>query len=154
MATQTIEFTAPTGLTLTCKLFPIGSDTQESSDKSATEATNRKGLYTAQWTDAPAGEYTMHALSSGTVVAIARRKLTAATATFRDSPADVAVAGGTVDGYSLYEALRLILSACVGKLSGAQTATVVFRDAADSKNRITATVDAGSNRTAVTLDAS
>jgi hypothetical protein len=55
-------------------------------------------------------------------------------------------------GYDLQESLRIILAAVAGKLSGAATTTVTIRDILDTKNRITATVDADGNRTAVTLD--
>jgi len=55
-------------------------------------------------------------------------------------------------GVSMRETLRLILSAVAGKLSGAETATVIIRDVNDSKNRIVATVDSNGNRTAVTYD--
>jgi len=55
---------------------------------------------------------------------------------------------------TLRQALRIYLSALAGKSSGGGTNTVKYRDLADSKNRITATVDANGNRTAVTLDAS
>lgn len=51
------------------------------------------------------------------------------------------------------QGLRLIRAALLGKASGLDTTTAVFRDAADSKNRISATVDANGNRTAVTTDA-
>lgn len=61
---------------------------------------------------------------------------------------------GIESSYTLRQALRLILSACAAKLSGAATASVVIRDVGDTKNRISATVDASGNRTAVTLDAS
>jgi hypothetical protein len=50
---------------------------------------------------------------------------------------------------SFVEAVRLFLSVLTGKSSGGGTATVVFRDIGDSKNRISATVDADGNRTAV-----
>lgn len=60
---------------------------------------------------------------------------------------------GIETGYTLRQALRLILAACAAKLSGAATTTVSIRDVADSKNRIVATVDSNGNRTAVTLDA-
>ena len=50
------------------------------------------------------------------------------------------------------EALRIILSACAGKASGLGTTTANYRDTNDSKNRISATVDADGNRSAVTLD--
>jgi hypothetical protein len=52
------------------------------------------------------------------------------------------------------QALRLMLSALAGKLSGAATTTVAIRDTNDTKNRITATVDADGNRTAVSYDQS
>lgn len=58
---------------------------------------------------------------------------------------------GTIDEI---EAARLILAAIAGKSTGGGTATITFRDVADSKARITATVDGSGNRTAVTLDAS
>jgi hypothetical protein len=51
------------------------------------------------------------------------------------------------------QVIRLVLAAVAGKLSGAATTTVAIRDVADAKDRITATVDADGNRTAVTLDA-
>jgi hypothetical protein len=55
-------------------------------------------------------------------------------------------------GYSLRESVRLILSALVGKLSGADSTTVTIRDINDTVNRIVATVDANGNRTTVTKD--
>ena len=51
------------------------------------------------------------------------------------------------------QVMRLLLSALAGKLAGAATTTITIRDNADSKNRISATVDSSGNRTAVTLDA-
>lgn len=48
--------------------------------------------------------------------------------------------------------LRLAASTLFGKLSGAATASITIRDEADSKNRITATVDVDGNRSAVILD--
>ena len=60
---------------------------------------------------------------------------------------------GIETSYTLRQALRLILSSTAAKLSGAATTTVAIRDVGDTKDRITATVDANGNRTAVTLDA-
>jgi hypothetical protein len=64
---------------------------------------------------------------------------------------------GRTDGietsYTLKQALRLILAASAGKLSGAATTTVTIRDVGDSTNRIVATVDSDGNRSAVTLSA-
>jgi len=65
-----------------------------------------------------------------------------------------AVIGATIEGSeTLQGQLRLIRAATVGKLSGAAGTTVAIRDAADTKARITATVDADGNRLAVTTDA-
>jgi hypothetical protein len=59
---------------------------------------------------------------------------------------------GTV---TVADALRIILSAVAGKLTGADGTTVSIRDMMDSKNRIVATVDSNGNRTAITtLDGS
>ena len=75
---------------------------------------------------------------------------------------DISVAnitGAEVDNdgtaISLAGALKLALAVLTGKSSGGGTATIVFRDIADSKDRISATVDADGNRDAVgTRDAS
>lgn len=81
MATQTVEFRAATGLTITAKLFAAGSDTEVAS-VTATEATNRKGTYSAAYTDVAAGEYQLIALNSGIPVASWWVTLTLTTATF------------------------------------------------------------------------
>ena len=55
--------------------------------------------------------------------------------------------------HTLTHALRIMLSALAGKASGLGTTTAVFRDLGDTKNRISATVDASGNRSAIgTLD--
>lgn len=55
---------------------------------------------------------------------------------------------------TLRHILRLLLAEAVGKAAGGGTTAITFRDQADTKNRIAATVDASGNRSAVTLDAS
>ena len=56
-------------------------------------------------------------------------------------------------GLTLRKALRLLTAVLGGKVSGAGSTTVTFRNAlADSKARVTATVDAYGNRSAQTLD--
>ena len=60
METQTLEFNATQGLTLTAKLFFRGSDTVVGS-VAATQKTNDKGRYTAVFTDVPAGKYRLNA---------------------------------------------------------------------------------------------
>lgn len=76
-----------------------------------------------------------------------------------DSTAINAIADGELDradaietGISLRYAIRIIAAALAGKLSGAATTTVSIRNIGDSKTRVTATVDADGNRSAVTVD--
>ena len=58
-------------------------------------------------------------------------------------------------GLTFRNALRVMAASIAGKLSGAATTTVVIRNAvADSKDRITATVDTNGNRSAITYDLS
>jgi hypothetical protein len=83
MATQTIEFIAASGLTLTVKLFAVNSDTVVQTASSVTEATNRKSVYNAVFTDVPAGTYQIIAYSGANSVALWEVDLTLSTATFR-----------------------------------------------------------------------
>jgi hypothetical protein len=48
--------------------------------------------------------------------------------------------------------MRGFLAVLLGKASGLATTTAVYRDVADTKDVITATVDADGNRTAITRD--
>ena len=88
------------------------------------------------------------------VGAMANNVITAA-ATASDFGAEVAdaVHDEVVEGTTtLRESVRLINAAVAGKASGLDGTTAVYRDLADTKDRITATVDANGNRTAVTRD--
>jgi hypothetical protein len=63
------------------------------------------------------------------------------------------ILAGVIEGsITLKGALRLAISVLTGKASGGGTTTIVFRDTADTKARITATVDSNGNRTTVTRD--
>lgn len=66
-----------------------------------------------------------------------------------DDVHDEAIGDSTI---TLRQALRVILAAAAGKGSGLESTAVAYRNVADSKNVIEATVDADGNRTAVTLD--
>lgn len=57
-------------------------------------------------------------------------------------------------GVTQAETLRLILAVLAGKLSGAPAGPIVIRDVNDTKDRVTATVDANGNRISVSLDPS
>jgi len=64
-----------------------------------------------------------------------------------------AVLAGIIEGsITLQQSQRLQLAALVGKVSGAPTGPIVFRDTGDTTDRISATVDEDGNRSAVTLD--
>lgn len=78
----------------------------------------------------------------------------ALTASERNSTADALLdrTDGVETSVTPRGALRLMLSALAGKLSGAATTTVTIRNVGDSKSRITATVDADGNRSAVSTD--
>ena len=70
-----------------------------------------------------------------------------------------ATVDGVLDGIiedtlKLKEVLRLCLAALAGKSAGGGTSNVTFRDKADGKDRITATVDDSGNRTTGVLDES
>lgn len=53
---------------------------------------------------------------------------------------------------TMRQAMRLLVAVLGGKSSGGGTATLIFRDSGDGTDRVTATVDANGNRTAMTLD--
>lgn len=115
MATQTVEFEASTGQTLTAKLFALGSDVQVAS-VSATEATNRKSVYGAAYTDVAAGTYRLVAFAGATSVASWFVKLTLTTATFRaGNYADVAEVTVGAMANNVLTAAAIATDALVGK---------------------------------------
>lgn len=78
---------------------------------------------------------------------------TAASVAALSIPTVADILAGVIEGsITLKGALRLALSALTGKASGGGTTTVIFRDTGDTKARITATVTAAGDRTAVTRD--
>ena len=83
MATQTVEFRAASGATLTAKLFAVGSDTVVQTASAVTEATNRKGTYSATFTDPGAAEFELVAFSGAIPVCRWFVTLTLSTATFQ-----------------------------------------------------------------------
>lgn len=82
--------------------------------------------------------------------------IAAATAAAVPSASTIATTtvGTAIDGTTtLAESIRLHNSVLAGKVSGAGTGTETFRDLADTKDRVVATVDTDGNRTAITRDA-
>lgn len=53
---------------------------------------------------------------------------------------------------TLRQIIKIFLAVLAGESTGGGTTTVTFRDNADTKARVTATVDSSGNRTAMTLD--
>lgn len=94
--------------------------------------TGAVGSVTAPVTAGTVSDKTGYALSSAGVTAIWAE-----------------VVEGTI---TAVQAVRGILATAIGKLSGAATTTITIRDASDTKARVTATVDADGNRTAITKD--
>jgi hypothetical protein len=65
---------------------------------------------------------------------------------------EVIDANAPANANSARETLNVVAAAVAGKNSGNELGTPTFRDLGDTKNRITSTVDANNNRTAVTQD--
>jgi hypothetical protein len=87
---------------------------------------------------------------------IANKTGYALTPTERTAIADAQLdeASGIEPGWTMRQVLRIVMAALAGKVNGAATTAVNFRDQADTRNRIAATVDTFGNRTAVVLDPS
>lgn len=131
MATQTIEFRSPPSQTITAKLFAVGSDTVVAT-ASATEATNRKGTYSAAFTDIAAGTYELISFVSAIPVARWYVALTLTTATFQATDtvtvesAISAMRGADNDTLKTLSDQIDGLSAATG--SGARTVTITVND--------------------------
>lgn len=94
-------------------------------------------------------------LTASNLDATVSSRLASASYTAPDSAATIAAAvwATVIDGTnSAIKLMRGFAAALLGKASGLATTSAVYRNAPDSKDVITATVDADGNRTAVTLD--
>jgi len=111
MATQTVEFSAPPGQTITARLFAAGSDTVVQTASAVTGATNRAGVYSATFADVAAGLYRLIATNAGgTPLAQWWVDLTLATATFQayEVPVSVMQSGlSTLDAAGVRSAVGL-----------------------------------------------
>ena len=72
----------------------------------------------------------------------------------RNSIADALLdrSNGIETGWTLRQAIRAILATSAGKMSGAGTGTVIFRNPPDTADRVEADVDGVGNRTNVTYN--
>jgi hypothetical protein len=118
--TQTLEFSAGTGLTLSCKLFALGSDTVVDT-QTATERTNDKNRYSVAFTDIAAGAYRLNAFVGATGgFANEVYDLTLSTATFY--PREEAAATG-LDAAGVRAAVGLASANLDTQLSGINAKT-------------------------------
>ena len=78
----------------------------------------------------------------------------AGTAFLKADAKDSVFDGVVENGKTFVQVVRGMVAAMLGKSSGLSGTTAVYRDNADAKNRISATVDEHGNRSAVTLDLS
>ena len=162
MATQTVEFRAASGLSLTVRLFAVGSDTIVQTASAVVESGNRKGTYSSLFADVPAGEYELIAFSGAVPVCRWFVTLTLTTATFQAYEVRTAgvVAPVTVgtnndkSGYSLTAGTGLgnqtanitgNLSGSVGSISGVTFPTHFDNLDIAANGHVTATVDAIAN---------
>lgn len=87
--------------------------------------------------------------TAGVVVATASKTGYALSATGVDGVLDEAIGDGTI---TMRQALKALVAAVGGILSGAATTSITIRNNADTADVIVATVDADGNRSAVTLN--
>lgn len=140
MATDTIEFEALPGLTLTFDVFPVGSDTASFSAVSATERTNGKGVYRGTVTAPTAGLYRVHVKVGSDVVGVYTVRLANDGADHRcndAAEADLAmISGSSAAALALLRSLTGIVSGTVDNTAFTPTATEF-----ESADLATATAD-------------
>lgn len=136
-----------TGLTVVARVYDEGGS-QVGSDVSCSEI-GSLAIYQGDMPSASSGLYGVRFFSGATLLGQGDIQWNGSTEVLDFDTTKI------LDGTLSYDAaLRVMLSVLGGKLSGAGTSTEIFRDTGDSKNRVTATVDASGNRTAITLDGS
>jgi len=122
------------------------------------DAANMPGLYRVDWPDAcwDAGvdwvEFAV--LVNGCFSYNERVPLSDVPTADETANAVLDQASGIESNATLRQAIRLMLATLCGKASGFEGTTVTFRNTADTKSRVVATVDSSGNRNAVTLDGS
>jgi len=100
-----------------------------------------------------AGAFSTDAIDDNALAASAVSEIASAIPTASENATTLLdLANGVETGLTMRQALRASTASLFGKLSGAATTTVAIRNIGDSLDRITATVDADGNRSAVTLN--
>lgn len=157
-STQLAKLGTPVGASVSADIAAVKSDTAATLTDTAEIGTAGAGLTAL----ASATNLATLAGYVDTEVAAIKAKtdsLPASPAATGDIPSASSIAAAVwayvVEGaYTAVQVYRIIASVLAGKSTGGGTTSVAFRDLADSKNRVSATVDADGNRTATTLDGS
>lgn len=159
-----------TGLTVTCTVYRAATGAVVANAQAASEVGG--GLYRYSHSDATPGDYlavfitadaTVDAQHVAALASVIIPRIDAAMTTrlasadYSAAPSAATISDAVLDEVfegtiTLRQALRVIFAVLAGKSNGGGTTTITFRDADDSKSRISATVDANGNRTAITLD--
>lgn len=145
--------------TVACVIYGEGTLTPTAQNRENVEATiTGEGSFTAEVNEGVNVVVTV--TGEGTLTpTVHNREVVAVTidAGSRPSAFDIAqeLLGTTADGtLTIGQAFKIMLAALAGKVSGAGTSTITFRDVDDTKDRIVAAVDSNGNRTSVTKDVS
>jgi len=139
MATQTIEFSAVSGQTITARLFAAGSDTVAATASSVTERTNATGVYAATVTSTLAGVYRLVATNaSGTLLAQWWVRLANADGDY------IAYESPNADYLDATVSSRLAAASYTAAPSAASNATAVRTELTTELARIDATVSSRS----------
>lgn len=165
----TASKTGKTGLTVTVDVRKVSDNTLVVNNASAAE--HGGGLYKYTYTGAEddytavfkTTDITVDAQHVAALASVVLPRIDAAITTrlaagdYAAAPSAANVADAVWDEeleetITLRQALRVILAVLAGKSGGGGTTTITFRDVADATNRVTATVDANGNRTAIILD--
>lgn len=136
---------------ITGQISKDGAATAATNDTNPTEldATDAPGVYLFDLTQAETNAEMIVVSASSTTSDISIEPVVVFT-----FPTDLLTLATTYEGSEdLQDLLRLMRAVLVGKSTGGGSSTITFRDAGDSKARITATVDSSGNRTAMTTDA-
>lgn len=114
------------------------------------------GMYLGSMPAVPLGRYVVTAFErQGGSPAIADRDYIIGSDTIDwDGTREVGFAGLIEGTLSFIYAQRIMLAALAGKSSNHEDGLPKYRDQADTKNRISATIDANHNRSAVSVDGS
>lgn len=118
----------------------------------ATDVLTNTALAASAVTEIQAGLATPTNITAGTITTVSGNVNGSVGSVTGLTPATIAAGwiAAVIEGaHTLGDFMRLFAGVLTGKSSGGGTATVVFRDVGDTKNRISATVDASGNRTAV-----